>query len=136
MVAAILISLPAVDPEQLAAVGPPIPEKCDHSSIRCNKCWTGYPQSRFPNWTERQVKKAKIYNAIHNYPKAKPCICYRVDVNDHGYFTHTKEITVAHGDEDIVWDTLIHQQVSVKAFFYIWSTPSRTPSFRDPSIHV
>ena len=105
----------AVDPVQLQCVEPPIPERCDHSPEKCKRCWTGYPQSRFPNWTERQVRKAKIYNIVHNYSKNKPCVCYRVDVDDRGIFTHTKEMTVAHGDEsdeDMVWDKLIHEQVS------------------------
>jgi hypothetical protein len=47
--------------------------------------WTGYPQSRFPNWTERQVKKAKIYDVVHK------------NVNDEGFFTHPKEVIGVHG---------------------------------------
>ena len=94
-------------------VAPPdIPELCDHSPERCNRCWKGYPQSLFPNWTERQVRKAKVYDAIHTYSERKSCICYRVDVNDCGLFTDTKEMVAAHGDEDLTWDGMIHEQVS------------------------
>lgn len=100
----------AVDPKQLECVAPPIPPLCDHSPEKCNKCWKGYPQSRFPNWTERQVRKAKIYDAVHNYSRSKPCVCYRVDVNDHGFFTHPKEMTSVHGDEDMAWENMIHEQ--------------------------
>jgi hypothetical protein len=112
IVVIVLMKLIAVDPEQLACEAPPIPELCDHSPEKCNRCWTGYPQSRFPNWTERQVKKAKIYDIVHHYSKSIPCICYRVDVNDHGFFTNPKETTAVYGDEDIAWDILVHEQVS------------------------
>ena len=118
----LLIRLTEVDPKQLESIEPPVPEFCDHSPSKCNRCWSGYPQSRFPNWTERQVKKAKIYNLIHNYSKIKPCVCYRVDVNDHGLFTHAKEITTEYGDEDIIWDNMIHEQVSCKSYC-MWSAP-------------
>ena len=103
-----------VDQKQLECVEPPIPELCDHSPERCQSCWKGYPQSRFPNWTKKQVEKAKISNIIDKYSKIKPCVCYRVDVNDHGFFTNTKEITAAYGDEDVLWDNLIHEQVSCR----------------------
>ncbi|KAF8809594.1 hypothetical protein BYT27DRAFT_7162598 [Phlegmacium glaucopus] len=99
-----------VDSKQLESIAPPIPEHCDHSPGRCNRCWTGYPQSRFPNWTERQAIKAKIYDAVHNYPKNKPCTCYRVDVDESGFFTNVKEITAEYGDEDMTWDQMIHEQ--------------------------
>ena len=111
----VLMKLAAVDQKQLKCVEAPIPELCDHSPESCNRCWKGYPQSRFPNWTEGQVRKAKIYNLVHNYSKVKPCVCYQVDVNDHGRFTNAEKMTVVHGDEadeDIVWDNLIHEQVS------------------------
>jgi hypothetical protein len=123
-----------VDRKQLETVGPPIPELCDHSPGRCNRCWTGYPQSRFPNWTEGQVIKAKIYDAIHNYPQNKPCVCYRVDVNDHGYFTNVEEMKAVHGDEDMTWDQMIHEQVGCGRLS-ILSTPWRIIfSFRDHAI--
>ena len=108
----LLIKFTEVDRKQLESVEPPIPEHCDHNPGRCNRCWTGYPQSRFPNWTERQVKKAKIYDVVHNYSRSKPCICYLVDVNDCGYFTHPNEIVAVHGEEDAAWEDMIHEQVS------------------------
>lgn len=107
-----LIRLTEVDSKQLETAEPPVPELCDHSYKRCNGCWKGYPQSRFQNWTQGQIKKAKIYNIIHNYSKIKPCVYYRVDVNDRGLFTHTREITTVYGDEDIIWDNLVHEKVS------------------------
>lgn len=93
----------------------PIPELCDHRSGRCNLngCWRGYPQAPFPHWTVQQVKKAKIYEAIRsNYPRNKPCICYQLDLNDHGLFTYTKEMVGAYGEEEIFWDSMIREEVS------------------------
>jgi hypothetical protein len=101
-----------VDFKQLEYVAPPIPALCDHSPERCNNCWTNYPQSLFPNWTKQQIRKAKIYEAVHNSPGNKHCICYRLDVNDQGIFTHVKEMTTNHGEEERIWDNMIHEQVS------------------------
>ena len=110
----------AVDAKQLECVAPPIPALCDHSPEKCNRCWTGYPQSRFPNWTEGQVKKAKIYDVVHD-SRVKPCTCYRVDVNDRGFFTHPKEMIAVHGDEDEAWDKLVHEQVSFQSSYCVTS---------------
>ena len=119
----VLIRFTEVDPKQLDTAEPPVPEQCDHSPEKCNRCWMGYPQSLFPNWTERQVRKAKIYNAVHSYPMDKPCICYRVDVNDRGFFSHPEEITAEHGDEDKIWDIIIHEGVSPSRLLDTWSLP-------------
>lgn len=119
----LLIRLIEVDAKQLETAEPPVPKRCDHNPAKCNRCWTGYPQSLFPNWTELQARKAKIYGAVHNYPINKPCTCYRVDVNDQGFFTHTKEMIAEHGDEDRTWDNMIHEQVSCGCLYDAWSLP-------------
>ena len=119
----VLISLTEVDSKQLETAEPPVPERCGHSPEKCNRCWTGYPQSLFPNWTERQVRKSKIYDAVHNYAITKPCICYRVDVNDQGFFTHPREIIAEHGDEDRTWNDMVHEQVSCGCLFDTCSVP-------------
>jgi hypothetical protein len=119
----LLIRLTELDPKQLETAEPPVPERCDHNPANCNKCWKEYPQSLFPNWTKRQVGKAKIYGAVHNYSRNKPCICYRVDVNDKGLFTHTKEMIAEHGDEDETWNKMIQEQVSCSCLFDTWSLP-------------
>ena len=131
----VLMKFTGVDPKQLECVAPPIPELCDHSPEKCNRCWTGYPQSRFPNWTKRQVKKAKIYNIIHNDSNTKPCVCYRVDVNDRGLFTHTREITAVVGEEDRIWDNLIHEQVSCISPIISGALLKNKSLLRDPLIH-
>ena len=131
----VLIKFTGVDQKQLECSAPPIPAQCDHSPERCNRCWRGYPQSRFPNWTEKQVRKAKIYNIVHNYSKIQPCVCYRVDVNDHGLFTHPREIKAVYGDEDRIWDSLINEQVSCIVILYVKHTLWEDSSFRDHPIH-
>lgn len=104
-----LIFSPEVDREQLECPLPPIPPLCDHKD--CGGCWKGYPQSRFPNWTRRQVIKSKIYHAIRDYPRDKDCVCYRVDVDSDGFFTNPGPIIAKHGEENKVWDELIHEEV-------------------------
>ena len=100
-----------VDPKQLERVALSVPDQCDHSPEKCNSCWKMYPQSCFPNWTKKLLEKTKIYKIIHNYSKFKPCSCYQVDLNNRGFFTHAK-ITVMYGDEDTLWNNLIHEHVS------------------------
>ncbi|KDR77304.1 hypothetical protein GALMADRAFT_246652 [Galerina marginata CBS 339.88] len=108
-----------VDPEQLECPLPPIPPLCDHKD--CGGCWTGYPQSRFPNWTHRQVLKSKIRSAIAEYPKDKPCVCHQVDVDSDGFFTNPGPIVAKHGEEESTWDRLIHEKrpegLRVRALF-------------------
>ena len=102
---------------EIECVVPPTPDLCDHSLERCNRCWMGYPQSRFPQWTKQQIRKAKIYDAVHKSPRNKHCICYRVDVNMQGLFTHPREMTLEYGNEDSIWHGMIHEQVSSSHLF-------------------
>ncbi|KAF8892904.1 hypothetical protein BD779DRAFT_1765736 [Infundibulicybe gibba] len=67
-----------VDSEQLNTPLPPVPPLM----------LGGYPQSRFPNWTPRQVDKSGITDAIQYYRRDTPCIVYYVDVDDRGIFTN------------------------------------------------
>ena len=112
----VLMKFIELDPMQLECVEPPIPP-CNHSPGRCNRCWMGYPRSHFPQWTKPQIRKAKIYDAISNSPGNKHCICYRVDVNMQGFFTYAREMTHEYGNEDSIWDGLIHEQVSLSHLF-------------------
>lgn len=102
---------PEVDKKQLESPLPPIPELCDHTS--CGGCYVGYPQSRFPNWTERQVKKSRIFDAIHEYDRDKTCILHRVDVDRNGFFTNPGEIAAHPGHDAEIWEELIHEKVRV-----------------------
>jgi hypothetical protein len=97
-----------VDRTQLECPLPPIPPLCDHSA--CDGCWKGYPQSRFPNWTYRQVVKSKIHKAIHDYNTDSPCVCHQVDVDTNGFFTNPGPITAHHGQEVEVWQRLITEE--------------------------
>ncbi|TFK26626.1 hypothetical protein FA15DRAFT_588079 [Coprinopsis marcescibilis] len=93
-----------VDQDQLQNDAPPIPEKCAH--VDC-ECWKGYPQSRFPNWTERQVRKSKIWDAIHDYKADLECIIYRCDVDTKGIFRDPGLLEAPAGQEGHVWNTVI-----------------------------
>jgi hypothetical protein len=111
-----LILLPEVDPQQLECGLPPIPELCDHKSCASDGkegCWKGYPQSRFPNWTKRQVLKSKIYGGIKEYPKDRACTLYRVDVDKDGFFTNPGPLVAEPRKDREAWDQLICEEVSV-----------------------
>ena len=108
----LLMPCAEVDKKQLESPLPPIPPLCDHKS--CGGCYVGYPQSRFPNWTERQVKKSRIFDAIHEYDHEKTCILHRVDVDSNGFFTNPGQITALPRHDAEIWEELIHEQVRVK----------------------
>jgi hypothetical protein len=93
---------------------PPVPKDCDHTG--CNGlCWRGYPQSRFPNWTPRQVEKCKINNAIKNYDKTKRCVIYRLDVDKGGIFHDAGKMDMVDDDETL-WELLKNDNVG--SFFF------------------
>ncbi|KAL0946131.1 hypothetical protein HGRIS_012396 [Hohenbuehelia grisea] len=75
-----------VDSEQLNSEGPPVPPPCDHSECE-GKCWKGYPQSRFPNWTPKQVARSKITEAVEKYDRNVESKLYVCDVDTKGLFT-------------------------------------------------
>ncbi|KAF6751709.1 hypothetical protein DFP72DRAFT_906906 [Ephemerocybe angulata] len=110
----------AVDPEQLASSAPPIPELCAHDGC---SCWGGYPQSRFPNWTKRQVKKSKIWDAIWSYDRSKACTIYRCDVDTNGFFTDAGVLPAVDGKDDETWTRIIDESrqrpdnVRIRALF-------------------
>ncbi|KAM6495200.1 CorA-like Mg2+ transporter domain containing protein [Amanita muscaria] len=88
-----------VDHEQLNVEAHPIPKDCDHT--RCQgKCWTDYPQSRFPNWTPSQVNKCKIREAIREYDRSKKCMIFRMDVDKNGIFNDAGYFEVADDEDD------------------------------------
>jgi len=100
-----------VDPTQLENTAPPsIPALCRHDQS-CNRCWVGYPQSRFPNWARRQVVKSKIHRAIYEYDRSTPCVLHRVDVDSEGIFKNAGTIKATDGLDDEVWKTLIADHV-------------------------
>lgn len=82
-----------VDQEQLKSELPPVPAICDHTNCG-DACWKNYPQSRFPNWTRRQVKKSKILKAVEEYDRDRPCRLFYVDVDDQGKFSNADETVV------------------------------------------
>ena len=93
-----------------------MPEDCDHKSCK-GKCWKGYPQSRFPNWTSCQVKKCGIYDAIENFDRSKKCKLYKLDVEKSGLFYDAGPATIkSDGDGDSAWNQLKDDNVRVFIF--------------------
>ena len=95
---------------QLESVAPPVTDLCDHS--KCDNCWTGYPQSRFPTWTPSQVLRSKIADAVENYDRKVPCRVHHVDVNSDGYFTNAEILEVPEERVYGTWEELKHHVVS------------------------
>ncbi|KAK2463952.1 hypothetical protein APHAL10511_004003 [Amanita phalloides] len=111
----------SVDKKQLETEAPPVPKDCDHTG--CGRgCWEEYPQSRFPNWTKSQVKKCKIYDAIHN-DDDKICVIHKLDVNKKGIFYDADKFKFRKPDEaqlDEEWDRLRNDNqgdIRVRALF-------------------
>ncbi|TFK31450.1 hypothetical protein BDQ12DRAFT_694126 [Crucibulum laeve] len=109
-----------VDPVQLASPLPPVPPACNHRTCE-GRCWRGYPQSLFPNWTQAQVKKSKIYTAIHEYNRHRTCIIHHVDVNGNGIFTDSGEISTQDKQDDEIWQMIVSEDrprnLRVRALF-------------------
>ncbi|KAF9076893.1 cora-like Mg2+ transporter protein-domain-containing protein [Rhodocollybia butyracea] len=99
----------AVDLKQLESPSLPIPVKCLHHN--CNRCYTGYPQSRFPNWTPAQVKRSGINTAIHDYDKNRACTIHYVNVDTHGLFTDAEKRNIGDRDEEQLqfWGDIAHE---------------------------
>ena len=113
----LIILLSEVEPEQLECPFPAISAPCDHKPCASEGnagCWTGYPQSRFPNWTHHQVVKSRIYAALTEYTKDVHCTLHRLDVDgDSGLFTDPGPLVAEAGNERETWDQLINEKVSM-----------------------
>jgi hypothetical protein len=108
----LIIHMAEVDQDQLNTDLPPVPKNCDHTT--CDGiCWKGYPQSRFPNWTPRQVKKCKIQSAIDEYDADKKCVIHKLDVNKLGIFLDagTSEMTDDKKRMEEQWKQFIEEKV-------------------------
>ena len=110
----LIILLAEVDPVQLECPLPPIPPPCDHKT--CGGCWTGYPQSLFPNWTPRQVEKCKMRSAIDDYRRDIPCKIYHVDVGEDGFFKDAGVEIAGESNKSEIWQRIIHS--TVRLFFF------------------
>lgn len=90
-----------------------MPGDCDHTG--CDGfCWKGYPQSRFPNWTHRQVRKSKLRDAIEKYNfHGKRCIIYKLDVDKMGIFHDAGYTIVLDSNEELnnEWNRLVDDNV-------------------------
>ena len=74
-----------------------------------------YPASRFPNWMENQVRRAKIADAINTYDRSKACVLYVVDTDTHGLFHSRDQVTVKDAEKDVFWNVWLRTKV--------WYTP-------------
>jgi hypothetical protein len=101
-----------VDSTQLEKKHAPQKE-CDH--INCNRCWLGYPQSLFGNWTPDQVERSKIKEAIDRDTSKEDgpgCIIYTVDMLKDGSMTNAVARGVKTDEEtDEFWEILTKQEV-------------------------
>ncbi|KDQ32995.1 hypothetical protein PLEOSDRAFT_1060689 [Pleurotus ostreatus PC15] len=96
-------------PDQLKSERPPVPPPCDH--IDCEgRCWMYYPASRFPNWMENQVRRAKIADAIRSYDRSKACVLYVVDTDTHGLFHSRDEVTVTEEEKEDFWNVWLRSK--------------------------
>jgi hypothetical protein len=113
--------LAEVDPVQLECPLPPIPPPCDHKT--CGGCWTGYPQSLFPNWTPRQVEKSKIRSAVTDYRRDIPCKIYHVDVGEDGFFRDAGVALADESNKSEIWDRIIHSTVRLLFRYSVKDSP-------------
>jgi len=118
---------PDLDKIQLESGAPPVPVPCDHSS--CDNCWTGYPQSLFPNWTPSQVVRSKISEAVSNYNESVPCRVHYVDVNSDGYFTNAEVLEAPEEKINETWAEIKHPEVSSMSFCLAPKSKCHSPSF-------
>ena len=129
----LIILLTEVDPVQLECPLPPIPPPCDHKT--CGGCWTGYPQSLFPNWTPRQVEKCKMRSAIDDYRRDIPCKIYHVDVGEDGFFKDAGVEIAGESNKSEIWQRIIHSTVRlfifVTAFILVGLALITLPQYQD-----
>ncbi|KAG6918782.1 hypothetical protein DXG01_011533 [Tephrocybe rancida] len=93
-----------IDPKQLVDKEPsPSIQHCDHQDAnKCNRCWTGYPQSLFPNWTPAQQKRSRISKVVERVHDT--CTIHYVDVNEKGEFAMSESMVVPPSGTDAHWE--------------------------------
>ena len=91
--------------------GPTVPTNiCDHSDPeKCNSCWTGYPQSLFPNWTLSQQKRSLISQTIE---RSSDCTILYVDVAENGRFSVSGPLVVTDAKKVAHWNYTVREPVS------------------------
>jgi hypothetical protein len=87
--------------------------ECDH--VDCDRCWLGYPQSLFGNWTPDQVDRSKIQSAIEGRSRRvdrTDCVIYTVDMMKDGSMANA-DSTKLRTDEDTdeFWEKLVRNTV-------------------------
>jgi len=92
-----------IDPEQLKNTDPSPPTQiCDHlDAAKCKGCWSGYPQSLFPNWTPAQQRRSQISKIVDR--STDTCVIRYVDVDEKGEFSPSEDLTVTSAGTDAHW---------------------------------
>ncbi|KAG5643668.1 hypothetical protein DXG03_000499 [Asterophora parasitica] len=94
-----------IDPEQLGHREPP-PPVCKHFDVsKCNRCWEGYPQSLFPNWTPAQQKRSRISKIVGRVTET--CVIHYVDVARNGQFSFSEDRSVPYSGRDAHWEFMM-----------------------------
>ncbi|KAG6904868.1 hypothetical protein DXG01_006627, partial [Tephrocybe rancida] len=79
-------------------------QRCNHQDAKkCNRCWTGYPQSLFPNWTPAQQERSRISTVVKLHDT---CKIHYVDVNEKGEFTISESVVVPPNGSDAHWELM------------------------------
>lgn len=75
---------------------------CDHrKAFDQYVCWCKYPQSLYPNWTERQQKKSALLKVIDN--RTHSCAIHYLDVKKDGIFVNGGVRDVNRVTQDTHW---------------------------------
>ncbi|KAF9462507.1 hypothetical protein BDZ94DRAFT_1322516 [Collybia nuda] len=108
-----------IDQAQLATSGPPVPTNvCDHlDAAKCKGCWSGYPQSLFPNWTRGQQKKSRISKIVSRPFDHRDCVIHYVDIAEDGNFAATEDLSVGDANKDAHWDFMRQPGTRLRAMF-------------------
>ncbi|KAG6918781.1 hypothetical protein DXG01_011532 [Tephrocybe rancida] len=79
-------------------------QRCNHQDAKkCNRCWTGYPQSLFPNWTPAQQERSRISTVVKLHDT---CTIHYVDVNEEGEFAISESVVVPPNGSDAHWELM------------------------------
>lgn len=75
---------------------------CDHRKAPNNDfCWCKYPQSIYPNWTNRQQKKSALLKVIEN--ETGNCTIHYLEVKRDGMFVNSGTREVNRATQDTQW---------------------------------
>ena len=93
---------------------------CDHrKALDPYVCWCKYPQSLYPNWTERQQKKSALLKIIDT--RTDNCAIHYLDVKNDGIFVNGGVREVNRVTQDTHWQDIRNK---VSHFTICFSVPN------------